>query len=43
MFTGAGDTGGVFRGCRKTFYLANSWFYNTGAYSQTITITASIP
>ena len=43
LFTGAGDTGAGQKGCEKTFYLANSWSYSAGNYSQTITITASIP
>ena len=41
MFNGQDNTAGAT--CTKTFFLANSWSYNTGAYSQTITITASIP
>ena len=41
LFDGQDNTAGAT--CTKTFHLANSWTYDTGAYSQTVTITASIP
>jgi|GEM_PF-955343 len=42
MIIGTGNTPGNFS-CNMTFNLLNNWGYNTGSYTQSVTITATAP
>jgi hypothetical protein len=43
MFSGQGNTAASGRTCRYSFFLANSWTYRLGFYSQVVTITVTSP
>jgi hypothetical protein len=43
MLQGQGNTGYYGVDCTQTYRFANSWTYQTGTYSQVMTITASSP